>query len=431
MPRELRPRIRNREVECLAIEARQAAQLEGLRRGLERLVRRSGFYRERLEGDATIGTVENLGELPFTTKADLQAHYPLGMLATPAERIVRLHATSGTTARPLVVPYAPDDLSLWARVVARGLAAVGIWAGTRLHSALGYGLFTGGHGFQQGAELLRATVVPSGVGRTARQLQLITDLDAQVLLSTPSYALHLADRYEAAGRDPRETSLEVAVFGAEPWSEALRARIQQRWDVQAYDTYGLTEIIGPGVAFECPARQGLHINEDHFLPEVVNPSTGEPVQDGHLGELVLTALTKEALPLLRYRTGDLTLLDRSPCTCGRTLVRMARVLGRTDDMVTVRGVNVYPSQVGEVLMGFPELCPNYQLVVDRRTSSLDELEVRVEVYEDTPGLQQLAQRLATALHDVLGVRARPVVLPQDSLPRSEGKAARVLDRRTD
>ena len=429
MPRELRPRIRDRGVECSPVEVRREDQLIQLRRGLERLVRRSAFYRERLQGDATVVALDNLAELPFTTKADLQAHYPLGLLATPAERIVRVHATSGTTAHPLVVPYTPDDLTLWAKVVARGLAAVGIWAGTRVHSALGYGLFTGGLGFQQGAELLRATLVPASAGMTARQLQLMTDLQAQVLLSTPSYAMHLADRYEAAGHDPTDTSLEVAVFGAEPWSEALRRRIEARWDVTAYDTYGLSEIIGPGVAFECPARKGLHVNEDHFLAEVVHTETGEPVADGELGELVLTALTKEALPLLRYRTGDLTRLDRSPCDCGRTLVRMARVLGRSDDMLTVRGVNVYPSQVGEVLLRFPELCPNYQLVVDRKRDRLDELEVRVEVYEDTRGLRELGKRLAAALHEVLGLRARPVILPQDSLPRSQGKAARVVDRR--
>ncbi len=376
MPRELRPRIRDRAVECRPVEVRQDEQLVQLRRGLERLVRRSSFYRERLQGDATVVALGNLAELPFTTKADLQQHYPLGLLSTQAERVVRVHATSGTTAHPLVVPYTADDLSLWAKVVARGLAAVGIWAGTRVHSALGYGLFTGGLGFQQGAELLRATVVPAGAGMTTRQLQLMSDLHAQVLLSTPSYAMHLADRYEAAGHDPTDTSLEIAVFGAEAWSEALRRRIEARWDVTAYDTYGLSEIIGPGVAFECPARQGLHVNEDHFLAEVVHPETGEPVDDGDLGELVLTALTKEALPILRYRTGDLTFLERSPCDCGRTLVRMARVLGRTDDMLTVRGVNVYPSQVGEVVLRFPELCPNYQLVVDRRKSQLDELEVR-------------------------------------------------------
>ena len=362
-----------------------------------------------------------LSAQPFTSKADLRAAWPLGLLAVPTEEVLRVHASSGTTGDSTVVPCTRGDLDRWAAQVARGLEAVGLTADSRVYSALSYGLFTGGFGFHAAAESLGAMLIPAASGTTTRQLQLLEGLGADVLFATPSFALHLAERLEATGVDPRSLGVRTGVFGAEPWSEGLRARIEARWGMTAYDTYGLSEVCGPGVAWECEARDGMHINEDHLLPEVIGAS-GEALPHGEIGELVLTTLTREALPLLRYRTGDRTRLLPEPCACGRALVRMARPLGRVDDMVIVRGVNVFPSQIEEVLLSFSEVGGCWRMVL-RRDGALDEVTVEVESTE------HVSERLEEALRDALAVRVRVSVWPPGILPRSEGKAQRVLDQR--
>ena len=362
-----------------------------------------------------------LSAQPFTGKADLRAAWPLGLLAVPSEAVVRVHASSGTTGDPTIVPCTRGDLDRWSEQVARGLAAVGVTAGSRVYSALAYGLFTGGFGFHAAAESMGAMLIPAASGTSTRQLQLLAGLGADVLFATPSFALHLAERLEASGVDPRSLSLRTGVFGAEPWSEGLRARIEKRWGMKAYDTYGLSEVCGPGVAWECEARDGMHINEDHLLPEIIDAS-GEPLPHGEVGELVLTTLTREAMPLLRYRTGDRTRLIEEPCACGRALVRMARPLGRVDDMVIVRGVNVFPSQIEEVLLRFTEVGSCWRMVL-RRDGALDEVTVEVESTE------HVSERLEEALQDALAVRVRVSVWPPGILPRSDGKAQRVLDQR--
>jgi len=362
-----------------------------------------------------------LSAQPFTTKADLRDAWPLGLLAVQPEQVLRVHASSGTTGLPTVVPCTRGDLDRWAAMVARGLAAVGVTARSRVYSALGYGLFTGGFGFHAAAERLGAMVIPAASGASTRQLRLLEGLAADTLFSTPSFALHLAERLEADGVAPRALAVKTGVFGAEPMSEALRARIEARWGMTAYDTYGLSEVCGPGVSWECEARDGMHINEDHLLPEIVDPG-GAPLPDGASGELVLTTLTREAMPLLRYRTGDRTHLIREPCACGRPLVRMARPLGRVDDMLIVRGVNVFPSQIEEVLLSTPEAGDCWRVVL-RRAGALDEVTVEVESAAD------IARALEARLRDALALRVSARVVAPGSLPRSAGKAARVIDQR--
>ncbi|MDR7474699.1 MAG: phenylacetate--CoA ligase [Armatimonadota bacterium] len=421
------------ERECADRVSLVQVQLERLRAVLARLAARVPFYRQRLAAaliDADgITALEDLRRLPLTTKDDLRRLYPFGLFATDSDEPVELHCSSGTTGTATLVGYTRRDLEIWSEVMARTLAAGGVRPGDLVHNAYGYGLFTGGLGFHYGALRLGARVLPISSGQTARQVRLLRELGATVLACTPSYALHLAEVVEEAGMGP--LSLRVGLLGAEPWSEGMRREIERRLGITAVDVYGLSEIIGPGVACECAeARQGLHINEDHFLAEVVDPASGEVLPDGETGELVLTTLTKEATPLLRYRTGDLTALDRAPCPCGRQLARMARVRGRVDDMLVVRGVNVFPADVEAVLTSLGELAPAYQLIVDRQTT-LDELEVQVEAREWlTPAASEgLAMRVAAAIRDQLGLRTRVTVLPPRQLPRSEGKALRVVDRR--
>jgi phenylacetate-CoA ligase len=364
--------------------------------------------------------LESLAEQPFTTKADLRDAYPFGMLRVPRDECIRIHASSGTRGKATIVAYTANDLALWSDCCARAIAAAGGGPGTLVHIAYGYGLFTGGLGFHYGAERLGCTVVPASGGNTPRQAQLLEDLGAEILCCTPSYALAIADHVEDAGR----LKLRAGLFGAEPWTERMRGAIEEALNICAVDVYGLSEIVGPGVAAECLEELGgAHVNEDHFLVEVVDPETGAAAGDGDVGELVFTTLTKEAMPLLRYRTGDLASLTREPCSCGRTFARMSRVKGRTDDMLVIRGVNVFPSEIERVLLAVEGLQPHYQLVVER-TDRLDELTVQVEgAVEATPVREQLER--------ALGLSARVEIVEPGSIPRSEGKALRVLDRRSD
>jgi phenylacetate-CoA ligase len=404
-----------------AIEAASRDELTALQlRRLRETVARRGL-------DARIESLDDLRSLPFTVKDDLRESYPLGLIAVPPEQLVRIHASSGTGGKATVVGYTRADLEVWTEVMARCLAGAGVRAGMVVHNAYGYGLFTGGLGFHQGAERLGATVVPVSGGLTARQAILLRDLRAQVLCCTPSYALHIAQAVRESGAG--ELALEVGLFGAEPWTEGMRAQLEAALGLEALNVYGLSEIVGPGVAAECrEGRDGSHVQEDHFLVEVIDPETEAPVAPGELGELVFTTLTKEALPLVRDRTGDIASVSAAPCACGRTTVRMGPVQGRRDDMLIVRGVNLYPSQVEHVLLTVEGIAPHYQLVV-ARPESLDEVTVVCEPVDAGADRGALAERVRHALRERIGVGMAVDVLDPGAVPRSEGKAVRVLDRR--
>jgi phenylacetate-CoA ligase len=430
-------------VECLPRPELQRLQAERLRATVAWSAERVPFYRKALDGAAVqpeaIRSTDDVGRLPFTTKANLRDHYPFGLFAVPLAQVRRIHASSGTRGKPTVVGYTDRDLATWSECMARGLAAAGARPGDILHMAYGYGLFTGGLGFHQGAERLGCTVIPASSGNTQRQILLMQDFRPQGLACTPSFALHLGEAMREAGLDARSLGLRYGTFGAEPWSEGLRRQIEALLGLRAVDFYGLSEVIGPGVAAECEARAGLHVNEDHFLVEVVDPATGAPLPPGREGELVFTSLTKEALPVVRYRTGDLSALAVDPCPCGRTLARMARVKGRTDDMLVIRGVNVYPSQIEAALLDLPELAPHYQLVVDR-SSALPRLDVQVEVAEvvvqgwgggfapERLEVARLREAVAGRLRVMLAISTEVTVLPPKAVPRSEGKAVRVVEK---
>ncbi len=382
------------------------------------------FYRDRL-GRRRLIAQEEVAELPFTTKEDFRSAYPFGLLAVPRDQVVRVHMSSGTTGKPVVTAYTRRDLELWSECMERVLGFAGVTTADVLQNAYGYGLFTGGLGFHIGAERLGCLVVPTSSGVTQRQVMLMRDLEVSVLCCTPSYALVLA---EAAGEGHRGLQLRVGLFGAEPWSEAMRREIEAGLGLEAYDVYGLTELGGPGVAVECHRHDGLHIFEDHFYAEVVDPESGRPLPPGAEGELVLTSLRREASPVIRYRTRDLTVLTDEPCPCGSPFRRMRKVTGRADDMLIIRGENLFPSQVEALLLEIPELTANYQLVVDRSAHRLDTLEVRVEARR-RDGLQDLAQEAARRFRDAIGLGVEVTVLEPGALPRSEGKARRVIDRR--
>jgi phenylacetate-CoA ligase len=393
-----------------AIESASRDELETLQ--ASRL--RETLARRGLDGE--------LRDLPFTVKDDLREAYPLGLIAVPHEELVRIHASSGTGGVATVVGYTRNDLEVWTQVMARALYGAGVRAGMVVHNAYGYGLFTGGLGFHQGAERLGATVVPVSGGLTARQAVLLRDLRARVLCCTPSYALHIAEAAEGL-------CLEVGLFGAEPWSDEMRAELESRLGLTALNVYGLSEIVGPGVSAECfEGRNGSHVQEDHFLVEVIDPESLTPVAPGELGELVFTTLTKEALPLVRYRTGDIASIDVSPCVCGRTTARMGPVRGRRDDMLIVRGVNLYPSQVEHALLTVDGVSPHWQLVVTR-PAQLDELTVHCEPADGSVDRDALAGRVGAALRETIGVGIAVELLEPGAVPRSEGKAIRVVDRR--
>jgi phenylacetate-CoA ligase len=435
--------IWNRDIETAPRAALRALQAGRLRATVARARARVPFYRDAFAAagirDRDVD-LERLSELPFTRKEDLRDHYPFGLFAVPREDVVRIHASSGTRGKPTVVGYTRSDLEVWREVMARALAAAGAAPGQLVQVAYGYGLFTGGLGFHDGAEHMGLTVVPVSSGNTLRQILLLQDFRPHGLACTPSFALHIGESMLEQGLDPRGIGLTYGLFGAEPWTQAMRAQLEALWGCAAVDFYGLSEMIGPGVATECvEARDGLHLNEDHFLPEIVDPRTGAPLPDGREGELVLTSLTKEALPMIRYRTGDVTRLDPGPCRCGRTTVRMARIKGRTDDMLIIKGVNVYPSQLEAALLAVPELAPHYQLLVDRR-SAFPTLAVHVEPAEHVvrewggfepagPEITALCARVAEQLRGHLGLNPEIAVVAPKTIPRSEGKAVRVVERR--
>jgi phenylacetate-CoA ligase len=429
--------IWDRKHETMSRGDLQALQLARLQAQAANVYEKVPFYRQRFMeqgvAPASIRTLDDLARLPFTHKRDFRDNYPLGLAAVPRERIVRIHASSGTTGKPTVVAYTAGDIETWSEVMARTITAGGVTKNDVVHNAYGYGLFTGGLGFHYGAERIGATVIPVSGGVTKRQIMLIQDLGSTVLCCTPSYALYLAESATEMGVDLRETSLRVGIFGAEPWTERMRQEIEAKLGLKALDIYGLSEIIGPGVSVECEHQAGLHIFEDHFLAEIVNPATGAALPAGQRGELVLTTLTKEALPVIRYRTGDITSLNIEMCACGRTIARMAKPSGRTDDMLIVRGINVFPSQIETVLLQVEGVQPHYQIIVDRQ-HTLDDLEVWVEVSDavfadEIRGLEALERKIRDELHNGLGIAARVRLVEPRSIQRSEGKAKRVVDRR--
>jgi phenylacetate-CoA ligase len=420
------------EAETAPRERLRSLQTDRLRALIDYVKERVPLYRTRL-ADAEpedIATLDDLRDLPFTHKDDLRDTYPFGLLAVPRDEVTRIHASSGTTGKLTVVGYTVADVDLFARMNARCLAMAGAEPGMMLHNAYGYGLFTGGLGLHAGGERLGLAVVPVSGGLTDRQVMLIEDLRPDVISCTPSYALTLAQAFADRGVTPEEISLSHAVLGAEPWTEEMRVEVDAGLGVTSTNIYGLSEVIGPGVSCECvEARAGMHVNEDNFLPEIVDPDTGEPVADGAEGVLVFTTLTKQALPLIRYWTSDITSLDPEPCACGRTLVRMGRIKGRADDMLVIRGVNVYPTQVEAALLRLPELTPNYRIVVSR-TGTLDEAEVEVEVAEELVSDDGLRNRAECALRETVGCSIGVTLQPPGTVPRSEGgKLQRVLDLR--
>jgi phenylacetate-CoA ligase len=426
-----------REAETQPREKLARLQLRRLRAMLKNAYEHVTLHRLRMDEarmrPRDLRSLDDLRQLPFTQKSDLRDWYPFGLFALPRERLARLHASSGTTGKPTVVGYSKKDLATWAGLMARSLACAGVHPGDVVHNAYGYGLFTGGLGVHAGAERLGATVVPASGGGTERQVILMRDFSARVLCCTPSYALAIAEAAEHDGVDLRQSALEVGIFGAEPWSEAMRREIESRLGLKAMDNYGLSEVMGPGVAVECEAQDGLHGWEDHFLFEIVDPESGHVLPEGSTGELVITTLTKQALPLLRYRTRDITRLDTRRCPCGRTHARLLRITGRSDDMLIIRGVNVYPSQIEAILVGLPDVTPHYQLVVERR-GALDTLTIEVEASltvrsGDAEAYRAIAERVRHQVKSTIGVSAEVAVKQPGEVPRSQGKAVRVRDLR--
>ena len=423
------------ELECASREVLHYIQSQKLIKMVERAYG-IPLYKKRfdemglLPGD--IKSIDDISKLPFTEKTDLRDTYPFGMFAVPKEELVRVHASSGTTGKQTVVGYTKNDIDVWARCAARCIVETGGSKSDFVHVSYGYGLFTGGLGLHYGAEKLGATAIPVSTGNTKRQVLIMQDFGSDILCCTPSYAMYIGETVRDMGIDPKSLKLRIGIFGAEPWTDNMRREIERLLAIKAYDIYGLSEIAGPGVACECTMQNGMHVNEDMFYPEIINPDTGEVLPDGVYGELVFTCIGKEALPLVRYRTRDVCKLDHSPCGCGRTFVRMAKPRGRTDDMLIIRGINVFPSQIESVLLSLG-MAPNYQLVIDR-VNNLDTMEVQVEMNEhmfsDTVrDLEGIENKIAGALQSTLNVVAKVRLLEPKSIPRSEGKAKRVIDNR--
>ncbi len=429
--------IWNSEIECADRELMHKMQSKELAVMVKRMSDNVPFYRDKFKeigiesGD--IKSVDQLKYLPFTTKNDLRDNYPFGLFTTPQSDIVRIHASSGTTGKPTVVGYTRDDLEIWAEVVARSLTMAGIHSGDTIQIAYGYGPFTGGLGLHYGAEKIGATVIPISVGNTKKQLQFMTDFNATVLACTPSFAAHLGESIRNNGISEKDLKLRIGIFGAEPWTNELRSQIERLINIKAYDIYGLSEVIGPGVSMECPCHCGNHVFEDHFIPEIIDPETLEILPDGEIGELVFTTVSKIAMPLLRYRTRDLTRLYRDKCDCGRTLVRMEKCMGRSDDMLIIRGVNIFPSQVESVLMEISETTPHYQLII-KRENNLDTLEILVEIDEKSWSdsireLEGIRSRIDQNIKSMLGISAKIRLVEPNSIERWESKAKRVIDLR--
>jgi len=429
--------IWNRHFECMDRDDLREVQSARLRETVERIYFNVPFYRHRMQeaglGPEAINSIGDLKKLPFTTKNDLRDNYPFGLFAVPMSEIVRLHASSGTTGKSTVVGYTRNDIATWSEVMARTLTSAGANRNDFIQIAYGYGLFTGGLGLHYGGEKIGASVIPVSGGNTTRQLQLMRDFGTTVLACTPSYALYLAEAIQESGIKRAELHLKAGVFGAEPWTENMRKEIESKLSIKAIDIYGLSEVIGPGVASECMIQDGLHINEDHFYPEIIDPVSLEVLPEGSVGELVFTTITKEGLPLIRYRTRDLTRLKYEKCKCGRTFVRMEKCLGRSDDMLIIRGVNLFPSQIETVLLEMSEINPHYKIIVDR-INNLDTLELQVEVDEvffqdKISQLQALRGKLQDNLENTIGLSIKVTLVEPKTIERSEGKAKRVVDKR--
>ncbi len=426
------------DFETMPREGLEAIQLRRLQTTIDRVYATVPFYKKSFDAAGIsprdIQTMDDLKHLPFTTKQDLRDNYPYDMFAVPMEQVVRIHASSGTTGKPTVVGYTRRDVETWSDLMARSLAAAGAGSGDIIHNAFGYGLFTGGLGAHYGAERLGASVIPVSGGNTKRQITIMKDFKPTILCGTPSYILHLAEVADEMGVDFKELSFTAGIFGAEPWTENMRAELEAKLHLKAVDIYGLSEIIGPGVSIECKEEQnGLHVFEDHFIVEIIDPDTGKVLPHGAEGELVFTSITKEAFPVIRYRTRDISSLNPTPCACGRTHIRMTKPAGRTDDMLIIRGVNVFPSQIESVLMETKKILPHYQLEVDRK-DNLDTLTVKVEISEnlfsdDIKSLQTMENQIAHDIKETLGVSARVMLVEPKAIQRSQGKAVRVIDKR--
>ncbi len=431
--------IWDKAAECRSRSEMEAIQLQRLQELVTRLYIRVPFYRRKFDEAGIkpqdIANLSDIAKIPFTTKQELRETYPYGLLAVDESEIVEVHTSSGTTGTPVVGAYTHKDIETWSQSMARTLAMAGAGPGDVVQNAYGYGLFTGGLGVHYGARKLGANVIPISAGNTKRQLMIMRDFGTTLLTCTPSYSLFLSEVAHEEGIDFKSLPLRSGCFGAEPWSDNMRVEIENKLALKAHDIYGLTEIIGPGVSSECEVQDGLHVNEDFFYPEIINPETGEVLPLGEKGELVFTTLTKEGTPILRYRTRDITYLYKEPCSCGRTTVKMHRLLGRTDDMLIIRGVNIFPSQIEEVLMRIEETQPHYQIVVDRGDTHLDEVEIHVEVEEsffsdETRVLERIRGKIAAEIRSSLGIGAVIKLVEPKSIQRSEGKAKRVIDKRT-
>ncbi len=423
--------------ECMPREDIEQLQLERLQATLNRVYKSVTCYRNKFNEQGIVPedvqSLADLAKLPFTTKEDLRLNYPYGMFAVPLREVVRIHSSSGTTGKPTVVGYTKQDIKIWSNLVARFMTAAGVTHDDVVQIAFGYGMFTGAFGLHYGTETIGASVLPMGSGNTEKQIMIMQDYKTTALVCTPSYAITLAERMERMGIEPKSLSLKTGLFGGEPWSEAMRREIETRLAISATDNYGLSEVIGPGVAGECECKNGMHLFEDAFIPEIIDPETCQVLPPGSVGELVLTTLTKEAFPMVRYRTRDITSLDYSPCDCGRTNVRMKKTMGRTDDMLIIKGANVYPSQIEEVLVSVEGCQPHYQLVVERK-GTLDTLEVQIEVtenifFDEMKKQKAFLEKLEKRIESTLGVGVLVRLVEPNSIPRHEGKAARVIDRR--
>ena len=429
--------IWNREYECMDRNNLQELQLKRLKEVTRHVYERLPFYKRKFEENGIhpddIRALEDLRRFPFTRKAELREGYPFGLFTSPLEEIVEFHISSGTTGKPVVNGYTRKDIGIWAEVMARALTCAGTTSEDVVHNAYGYGLFTGGLGVHYGAQLIGAKTIPISGGQTRRQIMMMEDFKSTVLTCTPSYALHLAEVAEEVGVNPRGLSLRVGVLGAETWSENMRKEIESRLGIDALDIYGLTEIIGPGVAQECQIKGGMHIFEDHFLPEIINPKTGKVVEEGEEGELVLTTLTREGTSLVRYRTGDITHINYQPCECGRTLAKISKIKGRADDMLIIRGVNFFPSQIENVLIQIDEAEPHYQLILERK-KGLDELTVELEAsphifFDEVRKIEEIEAKIEKEIEDALGLRVGVRLVEPRTIQRSMGKAKRIIDKR--
>jgi phenylacetate-CoA ligase len=430
--------IWNEAMECLAPAALRGMQSERLAGIVAYLHEHSPVYRQKLDAAGcsprSITSIDDIVKLPFTIKEDMRDQYPFGLFARPLKDIAEIHVSSGTTGNPTVVGYTKEDIALWGEVMARAMACAGAVPGDMIQVAYGYGLFTGGLGMHYGALTMGLTILPCSSGQSKRQLKLMKDFKPRILACTPSYCLYMADEAREMGLNPRDASWEIGIFGAEPWSEAMRTEIEQTWDMSATDVYGLSEIIGPGVAQECTHKKGLHIFSDVFYPEIIDEHTGKPAAPGQPGELVITTLTKQGIPLLRYRTRDVVTMTTQTCACGRTSPRISKIKGRTDDMIIVRGINVFPSQIEHVLLGIEGTQPHYQLIVDRKAGGMDELEILIEIEEkffsdEMKTLKALEETIRHEISSLLSVSAKVRLVEPKTIQRSEGKAIRVIDKR--